>query len=117
MKDSHTFTITIPTKLILYVLLGVLIGATIGLTLTWMDAAGIELVTPLCGVPLLDTRPAEKAVPAVPVPAETLKFRPADTTPFEHPAVVAYRAVPTHIRQSFDAMVDRVLIEKKARAA
>ena len=108
MKDTHTITITVPTKLLLYIAVGVLIGLVIGAALTWIDAAGIELVTPLCGVPLLDRRPAVPAAPEAPVPAPA----PIDFNPAEHPAVVAFNRVPAEVRDALDAMVVRVLRDK-----
>lgn len=111
MKDHHTITIRIPTKLLLYVAAGVLIGIAVGLMLLALQAAGVELLTPLAGLPLLTGRTAAETAHASPVPVEQ-----PDNVISAHPAVVTWMRVPLHIRQSLDDMVDRVLIEK-VRAA
>lgn len=119
MQSHHTITIRIPTKLILTIAAAVLVGLLVGLVLIGIDAAGIELLTPVFGLPLVIARPATTVASAAPVPVsvpvEPVAVVELDAEP-EHPAIVHWRRVPTHVQRALDDMVDRVLIEK-ARAA
>lgn len=108
MQSHHTLTIRIPTRAILMAGAGVLAGLAIGLVLIGIHAAGIELLTPIIGLPLITARPAAEPASAAPVPADNVASL--------HPAVVHWNRTPAYVRQSLDDMVDRVLAEK-ARAA
>lgn len=112
MQSHHTITIRIPTRALLLAGAGLLAGLAVGLVLIGIHAAGIELLTPFVGLPMLAARPAAEPASAAPVPAE----QPADNVTSLHPAVMHWNRTPAHVRDALDHMVDRVLAEK-ARAA
>lgn len=116
MKSHHTITITIPTAKIMQAGLGVLAGLAIGLAVIAIIAAGVEVWTPVLGLPLLGSlQPVPVLQAAAPAPVEP--WTPPTDYDGAHPAIVAFQAVPMPVRHAIDAMVERVLIEKYMKEA
>jgi hypothetical protein len=112
MKSHHTITITIPTRAILYVVAAVLVGLLVGLVLIALHALGVELLTPVAGLPLVRTLVKASAVPDATSTAWTPPVYTGD-----HPALIAFDTVPFPVQVALNDMVDRVLAEKWRTAA
>jgi hypothetical protein len=112
MKSHHTITITIPTRAILYVAAGVLVGVLVVLLLAALHAFGVELLTPVVGLPLVRTLASASAVPD----ATSTPWTPPVYTG-DHPALIALDTVPLNVQIALNDLVDRVLDEKWRTAA
>jgi len=117
VKSHHTISITIPTKLILYVAAGALIGAAAGVALAYLTVIGVELWAPMLGLPMAAAaKPV--AVRAAQAPAQAPEAWTAPIAfPKLHPAVRAFDAVPLPVAVALGDLVDRVLAEKYRNAA
>lgn len=115
MKSHHTIKIefTIPTAKIVAVAVGVLLGVLLVVLLAALYAFGVELLTPVAGLPLVVGAAQASAVPD----ATSTPWTPPAYVPGEHPAKMAFDTIPFPVQVALNDMVDRVLIEKWSAAA